>query len=115
MPAVTFLSDHEVREWANVPDDKEADELLQQLRDVSGRNWVIGRHKVRVQHPSLIKRLFCKPPAPLTVWTLYLDCHGEWQIMSLATPKGSSIFHYSPESRECVLNYMLGYVSGAQK
>jgi len=115
VPAVTYLSDAKAREWATVPDDKDCDELLQQLNRVSGRKWVIGRHTVELAHAGLFKRMFCKPPAPHIEWTLYLDCHGEWQVMNLVTPDGGSNFHPSTGSREAIMNYMLGYIGGARR
>lgn len=114
MPAITYLSLQEESDWASVPDDKDINELLQELRKTTGENWLIGRHQVAVRHGQFWKRLFRKP-APLTSWTLYADCHGEWQVMSLVTPHGSSIFHLWEHSREAIMNFMLGYIGAWQR
>lgn len=108
MPALTYLSDQEVREWAAVPDDKDCNEILQELRSLTGENWVIGRHQVK------FARRWFRRPLPITVYTLYADCHGEWQVMNLVTPEGGSNFYGSAQSREDVMNYMLGYIGGIQ-
>ncbi len=112
MPCTTWLTEQEARDWAVVADDKECDELLQQLRKVSGRNWVIGRAKME-SYVGLLGLLFRQRLKVRTFWTLYLDCHGEWQIMNLMTPKGGSLFHLSNQSREDVMNYMVGYIGGS--
>ena len=107
MPAVTYLSDHEVREWSIVKDDKDCNELLQELRSLTGENWIIGTQE---RWPR--KRWFRKQAAPVRFYTLYADCHGEWQVINLVTPNGGSIFHGSSQSREDVMNFMLGIVCG---
>lgn len=113
MPAFTYLSSHEIEKWASIPDDKECNDLLQELRAKTGENWLIGRYTTRTRHPSLWKRLFCQPPAPHVEWTLYADCHGEWQVMNLVGPNGGSVFHGC--TREMIMNYMLGYIGGLRK
>lgn len=107
MPAVTYLSDREVREWSSVKGDAECDDLLQELRKTTGENWIIGTHE---RLPR--KRWFRKQGPPLRFYTLYADCHGEWQVINLVTPDGGSIFHGSKQSREDVMNFMLGIICG---
>lgn len=111
MPAVTYLSDSEVRQFATVPDDKDCNELLQELRRATGENWIVGTYSVRrgrtptdwaLRRPAKVSRHY----------TLYADCHGEWQVINLVTPCGGSVFHGSEQSREDVMNYMLGVLNG---
>lgn len=115
MPCTTWLTDSEVREFASVPDDKELNETLQQLRSVTGENWLVGKRKVSVQHDSILKRVFCKQPPPITTHTLYNDCHGEYQIINLAGPEGGTVFHHWPNEREGIINYILGFIGGHQR
>lgn len=115
MPAFTYLSDSEVRQWSRVEGDKDCDELLQELRRLSGENWIIGRQTIPVCHASLWKMIFCKPPEPYVSWTLYADCHGEWQVINLVTPEGGSNFHASAQGREDIMNFMLGYIAGLHR
>ena len=111
MPAFTYLSDSEVREWRSVSDDKECNDLLQEFRKATGEDWLIG---VR-QWP--VRRTFWKwlRRTPITLHkhhTLYADCHGEWQVINLVTPNGGSVFYGSAQSREDIMNFMLGYLAG---
>jgi hypothetical protein len=111
MPAMTFLSDWEVRAWASVPDDKDCNELLQSLRKATGENWLIGvttRQKFR----KAWHRMWFVENGDHKFYTLYADCHGEWQVINLVTPNGGSVFHGSAQSREDVMNFILGYLGG---
>lgn len=107
MPAVTYLRDDEVASGRSIPDDKEADELLQQLRNLTGEDWIV------MILPIWIRDRWWKRPRQTKRYTLYADCHGEWQIMNLVTPDGGSLFHGGAErSREDVMNFMLGMIAG---
>lgn len=109
MPAVIYLSDSEARRFLRVESDKDCDELLQQMNTVTGRTWLI-----QVQRWFEPRGLF-RHAVERKNYTLYLDCHGEYQVMSLVAPGGSSIFHASQNSRESVMNYMLGYLGGMER
>jgi hypothetical protein len=112
MPAVTYLSDWEVRNWQAVANDKDCDELLQELRKATGENWLISVNE-RPAFKRAWHRLWNVQTRTIKFYTLYADCHGEWQIISLVTPYGSSIFHsWGERDRECIMNYMLGYLGG---
>ena len=112
MPACVYLSDAEERKWSSVAEDKDCDELLQQLRRLTGNKWLVERQEIPVRHTSLWKHLFCKSPPPHVEWTLYADLHGEHQVINLVTPEGGSVFYKSTQSRENVMNFMLGYIAG---
>lgn len=106
MPGFTYLSDWEAREWLHVEGDKDCDELLQEMNAKSGRTWLIQ-----------VKRWFAprgwfRHAEEIKYYTLYLDCHGEYQVMNLVGPNGGSVFHFNRHSREAVMNYMLGYLGG---
>lgn len=106
MPAVTYLSDSRASAMERVEGDKDCDELLQEMNAKTGRRWLI---EVWTQYVS---RGWFRHAEERKHYTLYLDCHGEYQVMSLVTPAGSSIFNHSRQSRENVMNYMLGYLGG---
>ena len=108
MPCTTFLSDHQIKQWSHVENDKDCDELLKELNEVSGRLWLVG-----VQEWFLPRGLFRHAEKRID-YTLYLDCHGEWQVMNMVTPEGGSLFHHTVGSREHVMNYMLGFIAGAR-
>jgi hypothetical protein len=107
MAAVTFLSDSEARSYETVEGDKDCNELLQELNHASGRRWLIER---RTFYRS--RGLF-RHAEEIKTYTLYLDCHGEYQVMNLVTPNGGSVFSYG--NREAVMNYMLGHLAGLQE
>lgn len=109
MPAVTYLSDSEARSFLTVEGDKDCDELLQEMNKRTDRLWLI-----QVQRWFESRGLF-RHAVERKRYTLYLDCHGEYQVMSLVAPDGSSIFHHNPNSREAVMNYMLGYLGGIER
>lgn len=109
MPAVTFLSDSETKRYERVEDDKDCDELLQEMNAVTGRRWLIQVRK------WFEPRGMFRHAEERKDYTLYLDCHGEYQVMSLVHPGGSSIFYGWHHSREAVMNYMLGYLGGTPR
>jgi hypothetical protein len=113
MVAVTFLDDHEVRTGRSLPDDPECNALLQEFREATGEDWIIRVRRFPVRQ-TLWARLSRRPPEIFAMYTLYADCHGEWQIINLVTPKGGSVFHGSSQSREDIMNFMMGYLNGIQ-
>lgn len=109
MPAVTYLSDEEVKRGATVEGDKDVNEWLGLLNELSGRRWVILTRDLPLKKRHwFAKRRFVRN------YTLYLDCHGEWQIMNLMIGGGATNFHYGSDSRNAVINYMMGYVGGCE-
>ena len=105
MPACTYLTDEEVKRYSSVS-DKELDELLQELRAVDD-SWAI-------QETTAIKKGFWKN-TEVKHYTLYYKVqHPEWQVINLATPNGGSVFHYELNSREFIMNYIMGVLNGMQ-
>jgi hypothetical protein len=111
MGAFVYLSDSEVRRWQTVPDDKDCNDILQELRSLSGENWLVGVRQYRLRS-TWWEWLRRAPQRWHKVYTLYADCHGEWQVINLVTPAGGSVFHGSGQSREDVMNFMLGCLTG---
>ena len=109
MPALTFLSDDVVRAGRSVKDDKECDEILQDLRRLTGEDWIVRVREIP-QHTWPLG--FSKPP--IRDYTLYADCHGEWQIINMAGPDGGTVFSLHPDSRNACMNFMLGMICGIQ-
>lgn len=106
MPCCTYLSAYEAKKFEAVDGDKDCDELLQEMNAKTGRRWLI-----QVQR-NFVSRGWFRHAKERKDYTLYLDCHGEYQVMSLVTPAGSSVFYRWANSREAVMNYMLGYLGG---
>lgn len=112
MPSVTYLSPEQVRRYSSVPDDKECDELLQEMRHTTNEEWLIEVRTVS-QRPSPMDRFLRRVRPSIRVYTLYVDCHGEWQIINCVMPGGrGSVFTGGPATREAVMNYMLGHIAG---
>lgn len=106
MPCVTYLSDNEAERFRFVVGDEECNELLSKLNKLSGRTWLI---EVRNFQAS---RGWFRRAAEVRTYTLYLDCHGEYQIINLVSDRGGSVFSYS--TRADVMNFMLGYISAGE-
>lgn len=106
MPGVIFLSDTEARAYSSVPDDPDCDELLQEMRRVTGRGWL-----VRVDRWSERYGFFRNKYRNLESYSLLLDCHGEYQLMNLVPPRERVPYVRDPNSRGAVMNYMLGYLA----
>lgn len=114
MPAFTWLSDWQVREWQSVPDDKDYDELFQEFRKATGENWLTRVHE-HIARRSFWQWLRRQEPRRVRSYTLYADCHGEWQVINLVGPSGGSVFHYSEHTREMAMNYMMGTINGLRQ
>lgn len=113
MPATTYLDDASVRRGRSVPEDPECDDLLQELRRVSGEDWLV---LVRT-HPgkkTRMDRLLRQEAQPEVHYSLYADCHGEWQDINFVRPENSES-RGPAGSREGVMNYMLGYTAGLHR
>lgn len=111
MPAVTYLSDQEVKNWQRVQDDKDCDDLLQELRQKTGENWVLEVRDIPLFRTGW-ERLWRMPNRTIKHYQLYADCHGEWQVINLVTPTGGSNFNLWEHSREATMNYIIGYLGG---
>jgi len=107
MAGLTFLSDDVVRKARTIDGDRDANELLQELRAITGEDWI-----VRVRTYAEPKRVFHRTKS-YRHYALYADCHGEWQHVNLVTSDGGSVFNANDHSREHVMNFMLGYISAA--
>lgn len=103
MPAVTYLSDHEAAKGRSIVDDKDADELLQDLRRRTGEDWIILVRERGVRR-GWFRREIVKD------YELLVDVGGQWQVMNLVAENGGSVFGSSSTSRLQVMNFMLGYV-----
>lgn len=110
MPAVTYLSDHQVKNSQAVIGDKEFNDLFQEFRNITGENWLIDHYEHPVYRRAWLG-LWHSIAGYVKVFTLYADCHGEWQVMNLVTPEGGSNFNVWRHSREAIMNYMLGYIA----
>lgn len=104
MPVCTYLSDSEAKRFEQIEGDKDCDELLQEMNAKTGRRWLI-----QVQQ-RFVSRGWFRHAEERKYYTLYLDCHGEYQVISLVTPHGSSVFFQWVHGREAIMNYMLGYL-----
>lgn len=97
MPLTTYVNETQARVWRNV-DDKEMNAILQDLRTVSGEDWLIKSNYY------FVKEGWFKPKRLLIHYTLMVDVHGEFQVISLCGDREST--------RQDVINYMLGYAAG---
>lgn len=109
MPAFTYFHDHEAERMATVEGDKDCNDLLRDLCRVTEQRWIIDVRQI-------IERRFLRKPTIWKHYSLYCDVHrdgSEWQAINLVTPKGGSVFHGSRQSREDVMNFMMGVCDGA--
>lgn len=111
MPAVTYLNQNDAIKWRTVPDDKDCDELLQQVRATTGEDWII---EVFTHHSK--PKLFRKSQ-PYKFYTLYFGLPGgvEYQIVNLVSPKGGTIFYPTEISRELIMNFLMGLRNGYEE
>ena len=111
MGGYTYCYDHEVRNWESVPDDKELNELLQEVRNTISKNWYL---QVRTHKPR--KRWWERKARPeFKTYTLYWYTGGgiEYQVINLATENGTgSVFSHA--NRSCVANFLMGLINGWQ-
>lgn len=94
MPITTFLHDSELNQPSG---DSELDELLEEARRLSGRNYQVVKHQVRVWH------LWPRPGSRCADrFYLYVEVGGvgPWQWMS------------SIQNIETVRAYLLGIING---
>ena len=110
MGAYTYLSDHEA-EAGRATGDKELDDLLQQVNDLSDDGW-----RIRVRTYRQRKRWFRAPAPEAKHYTLYWYTGAgiEYQVINLVTPEGGSVFHDSRQSREDIANFLMGFINGHQ-
>lgn len=118
MPAVTYFTEHEAEAMRVVPMDKEVNDLLLELRSITGEDWIIS---VGTYSPyrSFWQWLLSHPgdPAPVVrVYSLYVAIitNYEYQIINLQVPQSDSgsVFVPSAASRAMVMNFMMGYING---
>ena len=111
MPAVTYLSQHEAEAGRTVPDAKDCNELLQEVRKVTGEEWIIRVHTYQT------KRKLFRKQRTVKFYSLYYGMPNgvEWQCVNLASPEGGTIFHPSEVSRELVLNFLMGLRNGYEE
>ncbi len=113
MPVTTYVSQSEAAAARSVPGDKECDDLLGEIRRLTGEDWIVRTYPRG--KPWTIWHYFMLSPE-VEIWRAYeilVDVGGEWQIINLVTENNSgSVFFESKSSREHVMNFMLGYISG---
>ena len=114
MPTFTYLSEHRVQQLRSVPEDPEIDELLQEMRALSGEDWLLEIAEIE-EHESTRRWWFGpRRSHARKLYTLYADCSGEWQVMNLCVEDGDgSVFRGG--DRSSVINFMLGYSNGIRK
>lgn len=81
MPGFYYLNDYQVQEYSN-PDDPECCTLLHELNEASGRIWL-----VKIERFTQRKGLF---RVEVEHYTLFLDCHGEYQVINLVPQRGTN-------------------------
>ena len=106
MPAVVYLSEADVVRGRKVEDDEDVDDILQTLREKTGRDFIVRVHEHKSWRPIL------GPMVTTRHYQLCAPCGGEWQVINLCTREGGSIFHDDGSTREHVMNYMLGMIAG---
>ncbi|WP_339745579.1 hypothetical protein [uncultured Maricaulis sp.] len=106
MPAIVYLSDADVVAGRVIDGDEDVDDILQTLREKTGRDYIVRIHTHQRWKPVLGPRVVTRH------FELCLACGGEWQVVNLCTREGGSIFHDDGHSREHVMNYMLGLIAG---
>lgn len=99
MPCVTYISEYE--EWKMkeaIKEHKLVAELLAEVNALTTQEWLCEPHKAVVQ-----VRLF---RAPIEEWrfTLYIDCHGEWQVFNFKDGFSGT--------ENTVLAFLMGYRNG---
>lgn len=111
MPAVTYMSKQDAEAGRTVQNDKDCDELLQQVRKITGDEWIIRVHDVRLAGSWFRK------PRTLKYYALYYGLSNgvEWQCVNLASPEGGTLFHPTTISRELVLNFLMGLRNGYEE
>ncbi|OLF81272.1 hypothetical protein AWH62_00940 [Maricaulis sp. W15] len=108
MPAIVYLSEDKVVAGRRIDGDEDANGLLQQLRNKTGRDWIVLVHVQVGRRP-----LFGSYPTTRH-YDLCLPCGGEWQVLNLCTKSGGSLYDDDGNSREHVMNYMLGLLAGLE-
>lgn len=109
MPAVVYLSEPEVIRGRTVECDVDVDDILQTLREKSGRDWIVRVHDFLGRKPVL------GPRPVIRHFELCVACGGEWQVINLCTKEAGSVFFDDGNSREHVMNYMLGMIAGLDR
>lgn len=110
MPGYTYLTDQEAQRGLTVPTDKELDELLQEVRGLTGQEWIIRTHDI------YFRRHWWSTLEHRYHYTLYwYTGHGiEYQVINLRTPGGGSVFGGSTQSACDIANYLMGVINGWQ-
>src|SRR4051794_27867537 len=106
MPCVTYYSDSEVRHHQERLNDKDIQELLDEVKSRTGETWFVRKDDYQV------KRGLLRKPRIVTLYEILADCHGEWQIINFPPDEqgGWSINH--DVSRAKIITYLLGYLGG---
>lgn len=100
--------------------DKEIIRLLAGLNQHTGRQWECEEYQWTV------RRLFRKPRL-IKTYDLYLECHGEWQVISFHSSIYHDIYRIAESNKHngpwmiygadagAVFAYMQGYLNGLDK
>src|SRR5690349_19097385 len=105
MGASHYYTEQEVRSHQERLDDKELQELLDEVVRLEGKTWFVRKDQHRV-------RRFFRKPKTVTLYELLVECGGEWQIINFHGGE-CSINH--DVSRAQVMTYLLGYIGGWQQ
>lgn len=108
MGAFTYCYDHEVKNWETVPDDKDLNKLLQDVRNTISKDWYL---QVQTHQPR--KRLFHKQKPAFKTYTLYFYTGAgiEYQVINLVTEnEAGSVF--TSANRSQVMNFLMGMLNG---
>lgn len=104
MPICTYLSSAD-RKACLRSGDKDIDELLDEVRQKTGEEWLIEKVETT-------KRRWFRKPETVVRYTLYVDVfdHIEYQVINFCRDWDWSINTVVPKS--CIVNYLHGYLGG---
>lgn len=99
MPATAFLSPFDVDRIRIrlILDDPRIVELLSEVNRLVSQQWIC-------EVKEIARKRIWRAPIIVKKYTVYIDCHGEWQIFNF--PGGYSV------SAETILAFLMGYRNG---
>ena len=104
MPAVTWLTDNDVKLYRDTLLDDELREMQAEIDKVEPGRWVIRQQEVKGQ------RRWIKPRT-VYLYSLYAHIHSvEWQVINFAPRHGWDTA--VEDDKPAIINYLNGYMSG---
>lgn len=106
MPITTYISDSE-RKRLSVIDDKEMSELMEEIKQLGGRNMLVDKIVITEN-----RRWFRKPKEKI-LYQLYIEHNPtlpEVQVFNFASNDSGSI--NTMVDRGAILNYLFGFRNG---